>query len=63
MIQNLEPKPLSDDWFDGDPGCHACNGTGWRHGCMDDLCRGSTEDEDCPDAIQCMVCNPEGDWF
>lgn len=57
-----DPQPLSDGWDESDHGgCYNCNGSGWRHGCLDDLCRGSTEGEDCPDAFHCHVCNPQGD--
>lgn len=52
-----------DDWegeYEGSAlGCYECQG-GWRHGCMDDLCRGSNEPEDCDAAYPCRNCNPEG---
>lgn len=47
------------DDFEG-PGCVNCDG-GWRHGCIDDLCRGYNEPEWCEDAIPCPTCNPHGE--
>lgn len=53
-----------DDDFDGDDGegigCYNCDG-GWKHGCMDDLCRGSTDATECEDAYPCRICNPQGE--
>lgn len=57
-----------DDWGDdlgrdgpGNEGCYNCF-SGWLHGCMDDLCRGSSEPEDCHAARPCPVCNPKGQY-
>jgi len=53
-----------DDFgYDEDPGigCYNCGGGGWRHGCIDDLCRGSNEPEECEFARPCPCCNPDGD--
>jgi hypothetical protein len=55
---------FEDDDFDhtGGPGCEGCYNcfSGWLHGCMDDLCQGSVEAEDCDDARPCPVCNRDG---
>lgn len=51
----------SEYWVDdGEIGCVNCDG-GWRHGCCDDLCRGSNDSEWCENAIPCRTCNPFGD--
>lgn len=50
---------MMDDGYEDDPGCCECDG-GWRHGCMDDMCRGSADGIDCPDAYPCRHCNPKG---
>lgn len=57
---NLEPGPLSDD-FEQFGGCRNCDGSGWRHGCVGDLCQRPTENADCPYRIPCQICNAEGD--
>lgn len=41
-------------------GCWNCEG-GWKHGCMDDLCRGSLDACDCDDGYACRLCNPTGE--
>jgi hypothetical protein len=51
-----------DGYYDDDDGIGCCNcDGGWRHGCCDDLCRGSNEAADCDRAYPCKLCNPEGD--
>lgn len=53
----------SPDEYDHDdePGCYNCDMSGWRHGCLDDMCRGANEGDECPDAIPCRECNPRGE--
>lgn len=46
---------------DGEIGCYDRGHSGWRHGCMDDMCRACTEPEDCPDGQPCRHCNPHGE--
>lgn len=58
-------KILDDDFGDYDEapgiGCANCE-SGWRHGCMDDLCRsGADAAEDCESAVPCGYCNPNGE--
>lgn len=58
-----EPYDEAEEYLDGDqsdqPGCWNCDG-GWRHGCMDDMCRGASDAIDCQDAFPCRLCNPRG---
>lgn len=60
----VKPYPEDDgdsDWdLDADAGCAHCDGSGWRHGCPDDLCRGSNEPEDCDMRMACRHCNADG---
>lgn len=51
-----------EDTYDesDDIGCYECN-SGWKHGCMDDLCRGGNDASECHDAIACRACNPTGE--
>lgn len=53
-----------DDDFDADDGegigCYNCDG-GWKHGCMDDLCRGGADASECEDAYPCRIYNPQGE--
>lgn len=49
-----------DDYEDAEIGCVNCD-AGWRHGCCDDLCRGSNEPQDCDYARKCLVCNKYGE--
>jgi hypothetical protein len=49
-----------DDYDDGEIGCVNCD-AGWRHGCCDDLCRGSNESQDCDSPRRCLTCNPHGE--
>lgn len=54
-------KDPDDDGFDErEIGCVNCDG-GWRHGCCDDLCRGSNDPEWCDFARKCPTCNPHGE--
>lgn len=58
-----EFEPYAEDDYDFDPGdigCANCDG-GWRHGCCDDLCRGSNEADRCDYARPCRTCNPHGE--
>ncbi len=52
-----------EEFYDDAPdiGCWNCEG-GWKHGCMDDLCRGSACADQCDDAYPCPTCNPKGDY-
>ena len=54
MGEPAEDDDVYDD-YDGpeEIGCYECGHSGWRHGCMDDMCRSRYEPEDCPDAIPC----------
>jgi hypothetical protein len=59
------PQPAEDDGFDYDEreiGCVNCD-MGWRHGCCDDLCRGSVEPQDCENARACSHCNQHGEYL
>lgn len=52
-----------DDFYADDSegiGCYNCDG-GWKHGCMDDLCRGGADATECEDAYPCRICNPQGE--
>jgi len=55
-----DPDFYDEDDDDGSIGCANCD-MGWRHGCCDDLCRGSYEASDCDSARPCQTCNPDGD--
>ena len=61
-VSKREAVAREDDFYYPeavDIGCVNCDG-GWRHGCCDDLCRGSNEPEWCENAIFCRTCNPHG---
>lgn len=58
MSADQWPEP--DERY-ADIGCASCD-QGWRHGCMDDMCRGSVEACDCGDAVACRHCNIEGKY-
>ena len=55
-----------DEWDNtggpGPEGCYNCL-SGWLHGCMDDLCRGSIDNVDCDYARPCPVCNKDGGYM
>lgn len=62
-----EPDEMDEDgrWFADDDGpggigCAECE-AGWRHGCMDDMCRSCTPSDQCEDGYRCRVCNPNGE--
>ena len=59
--QAEQETPDYDEYDDAPSiGCYECDG-GWRHGCMDDMCRGCNEAVDCEDAYPCRHCNPNGE--
>lgn len=43
--------------------CYECHGEGFKHGCCDDMCRGSVEAEDCPNRYLCRVCRGDGELW
>lgn len=43
--------------------CYECGGEGFKHGCIDDMCRSSYEAEDCPNRRWCSVCKGEGELY
>lgn len=56
-----EQHPSPED-FNGEPegiGCWNCD-DGWKHGCMDDMCRNSTPADECGNGYPCRLCNPDG---
>ncbi|MDR7232062.1 hypothetical protein J2X45_003165 [Caulobacter sp. BE264] len=58
-MSETDDDPDYDEFDDSDGiGCANCH-NGWHHGCMDDMCRGSVPDDECPDARPCRVCNPQ----
>lgn len=62
MVDPNDNDFYEDEEYEEDGiGCANCDG-GWHHGCMDDLCRGSTDAEECEDAIPCKLCNPNGEY-
>lgn len=60
----MASDPYDPDHFDHEEsdgaGCVNCQG-GWKHGCMDDLCRGAYSADQCEDAIPCRTCNQQED--
>jgi hypothetical protein len=59
MSEAYDDFDFDDDGPD-EIGCYECE-DGWRHGCCDDLCRGSVEAVDCDAAHPCRLCNPRGE--
>lgn len=59
----MATSPDDPDFYDEDDGSIGCANCdlGWRHGCCDDLCRGSSDAADCHNARACQTCNPDGD--
>jgi hypothetical protein len=59
-IATADMEREDDDYDDAEIGCVNCD-AGWRHGCCDDLCRGSNESQDCDYPRRCLTCNPHGE--
>lgn len=63
-----EPDEMDEDgrhFADDEPdtiGCWNCE-SGWKHTCMDDLCRGGNSAAECEDGgLACSICNPDGEY-
>lgn len=51
-----------EEFYDDEPGigCWNCE-DGWKHGCMDDMCRSCYPADECDDGYPCRHCNPKGE--